>query len=204
MITDISRLSCIGNDVFLDKQVLFRSYVTNIIINVVTYMSGFYLPTKEHALFYDFVLNIIFVYVTDILFVQKNFKNFTTNTLGPRAYSDIWFRINYMLRMRIILKYAVVVTISTITITSIRRYVYKKLQQYQIVNETETGEDDTSNESKHFYKYLAINILIKFAITVLFLNFLKFRWAYIDNDDIYLTAIIISLLTLSILLSISK
>lgn len=198
-VDDLKNLSCIGNDVFLDKQILIRSYIFNVVINLLTYGLALYFPAKENVLFYDFILGVLFTYFIDILFIQKNFKDFGTNTFKKVKYTDIMYRLRYMFRFRIVIKYIVVIIISSIVLTSVRKYVYRGMKRYKIFNDL--VQDDKVNEKRHFYVYMMLNLIIKFGLTVLFLNFIKFRWAYIDNDDIYLTTIIITLLTLSILTS---
>lgn len=175
----------------LDKQLLARSYVFSIVINVLTYGISLYFPKKENILFYDLILGIIFTYIVDILFIQKYFKNFTTKTLEQISYSNLLYRLKYIFKYRIFLKYIIVVIIGTILVSSLIRFTKKLMKQYEI-------SEDRINS---VYMDFLINIFFKFVVTAIFLNFIKFRWAYVDNNDIYLTAIIISLLNLSILSS---
>ena len=92
--------SC-SNIMSLDEQLLSRSYIFSIVINILTYSISFYFPKKENLLFYDLVLGIIFTYIVDILFVQKFFKNFNTRALEQISYSNITYRIKYLFQYRI-------------------------------------------------------------------------------------------------------
>lgn len=176
----------------LDKQLLSRSYIYGFIINVVTYMISFYFPRKENKLFYDLGLGIIFTYIVDILLIQKYFKNFDTHSLEQISYSNMIYRLKYLFQYRIFLKYLIVVVISSILVSSLIRYTKRNMEKYKLFN---------NNLISSAYMDLIINIFFKFVVTAIFMNFIKFRWAYVDNNDIYLTAIIISLLNLSVLSS---
>ena len=182
--------SC-SNIMSLDEQLLSRSYIFSTVINILSYSISFYFPKKENLLFYDLVLGIIFTYIVDILFVQKFFKNFDTRALEQISYSNISYRMKYLFQYRIFLKYIIVVIISSILVSSLIRFTKNTMKKYDI---------DNKKLNSSYLDFL-INIFFKFVITAIFLNFIKFRWAYVDNNDVYLTAIIVSLLNLSILSS---
>ena len=182
--------SC-GNIMSLDEQLLIRSYIFSVVINMLTYIISLFFPKKENILFYDLVLGIIFTYIVDILFIQKFFKNFNTSMLEEISYSSIRYRIKYLFKYRIFLKYLIVVIISSILVSSLIRFTKNTMKKYDI----------KQKYLKNIYLDFLINIFFKFLVTAIFLNFIKFKWAYVDNNDVYLTAIIISLLNLSILSS---
>lgn len=182
------------NIMSLDEQLLTRSYIFSIVINILTYSISLYFPKKENLLFYDLILGIIFTYIVDILFVQKFFKNFDTLALEKISYSNVIYRIKYLFQYRVFLKYIIVVIISSILVSSIIRFIKNIMKKYDI-------NKDELNKKNNAYVDFFINVFIKFVVTAIFLNFIKFRWAYVDNNDVYLTAIIISLLNLSILSS---
>lgn len=179
-------------EIVFDKQLLGRSYIFGIMVNIFTYGISLYFPKKENILFYDFILGIIFTYIIDILFIQKLFKNFTTQSLEVISYNNLVYRFKYLFRYRIFLKYLIVIIIGSILVSSLTEFIKKTFKKYNIF------QGDFKN--KVYFKFF-INILLKFIVTAIFLNFIKFKWAYIDNNDIYLTAIIISLLNLSVLSS---
>jgi hypothetical protein len=179
------------SSVMLDESVLRRSSVANIITSILVYFIGFVLPQKENVLIYDFVFGICFTYIIDILFVQKNFR--IKEGFNDIPYDDFMFRVKYMFNPRIFYKFLVVISIGSIINRSVYIFITNMLEKYNLFQDEKTLR----------YRNFAINVVINFFITLMLLNYIKFKWAYINCEDVYLTMIIISLFSLSILISVS-
>ena len=177
--------------VVLDETVLRRSSLMNIIISIMVYLISYILPKQQNTLIYDFVFGLCLTYITDIMFVQKRFQ--LKEGYGDIPYSDILFRFKYMFNPSILYKFLVVVSIGSIINRSIYTFVRNLLKKYDLFQ----------NEKTLRYRIFVINVIINFFITLILLNYIKFKWAYINCDDVYLTMIIISLFSLSILISVS-
>jgi hypothetical protein len=175
----------------LDESVLRRSSVMNIIISIVVYLIGFILPKQQNVLIYDFVFGICLTYITDIMFVQKMFK--LKEGFGNVPYTDFLFRFKYMFNPRILYKFIVVISIGSIINRSIYTFVTDLLERYNLLQDEKTQR----------YRNFIINVIINFFITLMLLNYIKFKWAYINCDDVNLSMTIISLFSLSILISVS-
>ena len=179
------------SSVVLDETVLQRSSLATIITTIIVYFIGYVLPEKENILMYDFVFGICFTYIIDILFVQKRFK--IKEGFGDVPYENLMFRLKYMFKPKVFYKFLVVISIGSIINRSIYIFVNKILKKYNLFQDDKTLR----------YRNFTINTIINFFVTLMLLNYIKFKWAYIDCDDVYLSMIIISLFSLSILISVS-
>jgi hypothetical protein len=181
------------SSVSIDETVIQRSSIASILITVFVYLMKFVIPKiDENSFVYDFVFGICFTYIIDILFVQNKFRIDKSFVIIP--YNDIYERFKYMFKLSVLYKFLVVISIGSIINRSVFIYTTNLLKKYKLLQ----------NEKTSHYRNLLINIIINFFVTLLLLNFIKFKWAYIDCDDVYLSIIILSLFSLSILISVSK
>jgi hypothetical protein len=177
------------NTTGIDETVVKRSSVLNLIITVSVYLLGLTLPNVKGIFFSDFILGICLTYFTDIVFVQNFFK--IGDTIQKISYNNYLFRLKYLFNPSVIYKFLVVITIGSIINRSIHIFIINLMKKYNILQ----------YEKYKDYITLVLNLVINFFITIMFLNYIKFKWAYVDNDDVYLTIIILSLFSLSILIS---
>lgn len=181
------------DSVLLNESVIQRSSISSIVVTVVVYIINTLLPNvNKDSYVFDFVFNVVLTYVVDILFVQLRFNK--NNTFVKIPYDDIYFRLKYLFNISIFYKFIVVITIGSLINRSLFKYTVAILDTYKLIQKPE----------HIYYRNLLINIVINFFTTLMLLNFIKFKWAYIDCNDTYLSLIILSLFSLSILISVTK
>jgi hypothetical protein len=88
----------------------------------------------------------------------------------------------------------VVIVIGSLINRSLYKFVIDILNRYRLFQ----------REEHQYYRDLVINLVINFFLTLMLLNFLKFKWAYVDSADSYSSLIILTLFSLAILISVTK
>ncbi|QOI90242.1 hypothetical protein QKU58_gp089 [Pyramimonas orientalis virus] len=180
-----------ASTIFLDKSMLQRSSFASILTSIMVYLIGYVLPKQENLLIYDFVFGVCLTYIVDIMFVQNIFR--VKDEFENIPYSNYLFRFKYMFNLRVFYKFVVVIIIGSIINRSIYLFITNLLKKHNVFQDPKTMR----------YRNFILNVFINFFITLILLNFIKFKWAYINCDDVYLTMIIISLFSLAILISVS-
>lgn len=182
----------------VDEEVSRKSLIYNVIIIMLVAILTQRIDMNQHRLTYDLVFGFLITYVVDIMFVQKTFLKPSAsnpNALKTIKYDDFDFRFGYMFNRMIFYKYMVVVFIGYILDTSIFNFVQKRLiERYRLF-------DNFRYKKQVDY---GIRIAIRSFTSLLLLNFIKFRWAYIDTNDMYLTAIILSLFSIMVLIVVTE
>lgn len=179
----------------LDSTVHKKSFLINNLINLFIFILYRVLGnTHSNILYYELVISLLLTYIVDIVFIQHTFKINNKHVVIP--YNDWSFRLKYLLSINVFFKYLVVIGIGFIITKAVIEYINKMLKKYKLLQFTDTY--------KSFYKNAIMQFLVNMFINSLLLNFIKFNWAYIDSDDAYMSAIIITLFSLSILISVSK
>jgi len=180
------------DSIIIDNDVIKRSFVSNLTISLSVGVIKYFFPrNKTNLLLYDLMFGVFLTYVVDILFVQKHFNiNNKTIILPYQAYLK---RVVYLFKPPVLYKYIVVMGIGIMINRSIFLYVDKLLKKYDILQK----------ESIKGYKDLLLILTINFLTSSMMLNYLKYRWAYINSNDTYLSIMILSLFSLSILISVS-
>ena len=128
------------------------------------------------------------VYFTDILFIQEKF-NETTLTSIPKTLTE---KLKYSIDKNIIYKFIVIVGISTIINSSLYNYIVLNMNERNLFS------------NKKVLRNSIVQLLVNVFTTISYMNIIKFKWAYINNEDPVLNIIIISWFSLSILISVSK
>lgn len=180
------------DNVYIDDNVERRALFYNVIIMVIIAYISYSFDINRFKLAYDILFGFLLTYVVDIMFVQQTFVSVSKNirVFKKISYDDLSYRFQYMFNHNIFYKYMVVVFIGYILDTSIFNYIDKQiLQKYNLLQNT---------RYKSQVEYL-IHIFIRSFTSLLLLNFIKFKWAYIDMNDLYLTAIILSLFSVMLL-----
>lgn len=181
-------------EVTIDDEVAKRSLIYNMVIFVLVAVITYNIDVNQYRLAYDLVFGFLITYFVDIMFVQKTFlKPSASNArvLKAVSYDNMEFRFNYMFNRNILYKYVVVVFIGYMLDTSIFNFVQRRLiARYRLF------------ENTRYRKQIdyAIRIAIRSFTSLLLLNFIKFQWAYIDTNDMYLTGIILSLFSVMVLI----
>ena len=179
----------------IDHGVNTRSTIANSTITVLSYIIRNYIVTKNNtvAYFADNFFKVFITYIVDICFVQKKFK--VDDKIKVIPYSNIMARKNYIFNQEIFYKFIIIMIISTIINENLYKYVDNHLKINNKLQFTDPKYISLRN--------IIIQILINGFSTLMFVNIMKFKWAYIDYDDMYLTIIILLWFSLSILISVN-
>ena len=137
----------------------------------------------------------IFGYCLDILFAKEKFQlskyKGVENFFGFVPYSDIVTRLKWLFKsfvQKFFLRFIVVAIIDSIINLTIIEFVINKLDEYKIMLK---------------YKELRNGIVggvIALVTFVLYLNTLRFNWAYRDEEDPVLNIVVLMWLTISIVI----
>jgi hypothetical protein len=182
------------DSVLINETVIQRGSIANVLITILSYTISTLIPnSKTNAYIFDFIFGVGLTYIFDILFVQMRFND-KQNKVIKVPYDDILYRFKHMFNVNIFYKFIIVITIGFLINKSLFLYVIRILKSYEI-----------GQKKEHiYYRDLIINVTLNFFTTLMLLNFMKYKWAYIDSNDTYLTLIILSLFSLSILISVTK
>lgn len=181
------------DSVLINESVVQRSSFANLVITVVTFIVKTLLPNihVDNYLF-DFFFGVCLTYIIDIMFVQQRFNKNNQYVCIP--YTDYYYRLKYMFKISVFYKFLVVIVIGSLINRSLYKFVIDILNRYRLFQ----------REEHQYYRDLVINLVINFFLTLMLLNFLKFKWAYVDSADSYSSLIILTLFSLAILISVTK
>lgn len=179
----------------LDENLIKRSGYVSIIVTTITYLVNKFstFQQKELLFFIEYLFGMILTYVTDILFVQNIFK--VNDKFVKIPYNNFNHRLRYIFNHEILYKFLVVITISSIINKNIYIYIIKILDRYKVLHH---------NPVIKSYRDLGVQLLINMFTTLMFVNIIKYKWAYIDFDDMHLTMIILTWFSLVILISVAN
>ncbi len=174
----------------LSNQIAFKSIFFQIIITfVVRVINHFINTTSSESIFvFETVLSQLMVYFTDILFIQEKF-NQTSSTPIPKTLTE---KLKYSINKNIIYKFIVIVGISRIINTNMYHYIILNMNKRNLLSD------------KKLLRNSIVQLLVNVFTTISYMNIIKFKWAYINNEDPVLNMIIISWFSLSILISVSR
>jgi hypothetical protein len=172
----------------LANKIAFKSIFFQIVIRIfVGSLNIIIKPTSSELTFvFETILSQVLVYFTDILFIQEHFMR---KGLEPNSLME---KFMYSLDRYIVYKFIVIVGISTIINTSIYNYIVGKMDERKLLIHMKS------------HRNLLALILVNVFATISYVNIMKFKWAYINNEDPILNMIIVSWFSLSILISVSK
>mgnify|MGYP000698086061 CR=1 FL=1 len=163
------------------------------IFNTLSIKSGIE-PITSTFLFLTLFGNI-FGYCLDIIFAKEKFRlskyNGIENFFGSVPYSDIITRLKWLLKsffQKFFLRFVVVAIIDSIINLTIIEFVINKLDEFQIMMK---------------YKELRngmVGGVIALLTFVLYLNTLRFNWAYRDEEDPVLNIVVLMWLTISMVI----
>ncbi len=180
------------DSIIIDNEVIKRSSISNITISLFVGVIKYFFPRNEtNHLMYDLIFGVFLTYIVDIMFVQKRF-NFK-NKIQIIPYEAYIKRLAYIFKPHVLYKYIVVMGIGIMINRSIFSYVDKLLKKYNIFQK----------KSLKKYKDLMLILTINFLTSSMLLNYLKYKWAYVNSDDTHLSIMILSLFSLSVLISVS-
>ena len=177
----------------LTEQVIFRSAFANIINSSLMFLlnNQKIVDLTFFKFFIEYILSTLLTYLLDILFVQKKFS--MNNDIEIIPYNNIYKRFNYLFNHHRLFKFVVLFAINIIMNKSIIEFITKLMDKNNIYTD--------ENEIK--YRNLFILLFVNLFTGVLYIDILKYNWAYIDNNNILLNIIIYMWFTLSILITVS-
>ena len=176
----------------LDAVVYRQSLITNFIANSVIFFLHRIFPKNEsNILYYELFTSFLLTYLVDIIFIQRTFNLNEKYVVIP--YKDYKFRFKYLFKINVFYKYLVVIGIGFIITKAVVQYIHKILKRYKLLQ----------NEKHEYYRDTIITFFANVFVSSILLNFIKFKWAYLDSSDVYLSTMILSLFGLSILISVS-
>jgi hypothetical protein len=178
----------------ISPEVAQRSTIINIFVTFITYVINnlYSIKSFEIKFFNDYLFSSFLTYILDILFVQKYFT--IKHTLKEVKYGNFNKRIFSLLNHQILYKFAVVMSIASIINKSVFVYVKDKLDKQNVF----------ISDDKLYYRDLIIQLMINAFTTIIIINVLKFKWAYINSQDINLNILILFWFSLSILVTVSN
>lgn len=169
----------------LNLTVSRRSTLCNILINVLSFMFSYkYIDVGIEPLVYEPIFGIM-QFVIEVLFVQMYFKG-PDSKLVEVPYDQWMLRSKSFLNRNIIFKAFVVNIISQVVSINLNDYIISVLKDMFHPLWTYTG--------------LVTKLISGVAVGVLFVNMLKYRWAYIDVTEANLNAIILAWFSIVIML----
>jgi hypothetical protein len=173
-----------------------RGVLTHLTAGVVT--NGLYAFTVGHLGILSVEAGIILIstlfgntlaYSMDILFAKRDFKLPGTSVVKPVAYADVARRARYLLRSYVrkqFMRYAVTAIIDAMFTIAVVRATIAYLDSRRILTE---------------YKYRDTLVAIGVAAVnfFLFVNILRFDWAYKDTDEPMFNIVVLMWMALSIM-----
>jgi hypothetical protein len=176
----------------LTNRMAFKSIVFQIVITFFVWTVNSFIPSysSESVFILEVILSQMLVYFSDILFIQENFmkKGYSLNQTPNTLYEKFLYSID----KNIFYKFIVIVTISTIINNSIYNYILGQMDKRKLFM------------NKKELRNPIVQIIVNIFTTISYVNIMKFKWAYVNNEDPVLNMIIISWFSLSILISVSK
>jgi hypothetical protein len=170
----------------LQIKTIFSNSIVSSVLYTLKYLTGSN-TSQEIVFVIEYIISPFLIFITDVLLIQEIFLvNEKLSILPILSFKD---RITYGMRLTIFYKFIVTIMISSIINRSIFEYIIKRLDNNKIM---------IKNSGK---RNVVVGILVNIFATVVYINALKFKWAYINSDNILLNMLIISWFSLTILIS---
>ena len=172
---------------FYINEKLIRGAIASIISSIIAYILNiiliYFIPLHEIIIFISyFIISNILSYSLDILIAKKHFNKQII------AYSNIKQRIVYLINSFLsvsFIKFMITVLIDSILKYSIFNKTVSILDEYNIIIP---------------YRDPVLLTIISIFTFVMFINNLRFNWAYNNNSDYKIDLIVLSWLALSIII----
>ena len=168
-------------DVEMLERSTFFGFIIGSIFLAIRLLNAYAL---EKRLLYQILKHLVTV-VIEVMMVQKYFR--VDDELKKISYRDLRTRISVFLNRSIILKTVVVISIVAIVANTLTNYTKELLDRYEWFR------------SIH-YRELLLEIVITTVLNILFVNALKYQWAYIDVREININMIIFAWFSISVML----
>jgi hypothetical protein len=168
-------------DVEMLERSTFFGFIIGSIFLAIRLLNAYAL---EKRLLYQILKHLVTV-VIEVMMVQKYFR--VDDELKKVSYGDLRTRISVFLNRSIILKTVVVISIVAIASNTLTNYTKELLDRYEWFR------------SIH-YRELLLEIVVTTVLNILFVNALKYQWAYIDVREININMIIFAWFSISVML----
>lgn len=168
-------------DVEMLERSTFFGFIIGSIFLAIRLLNAYAL---EKRLLYQILKHLVTV-VIEVMMVQKYFR--VDDELKKLSYRDLRTRSSVFLNRSIILKTVVVISIVAIASNTLTNYTKELLDRYEWFR------------SIH-YRELLLEIVITTVLNILFVNALKYQWAYIDVREININMIIFAWFSISVML----
>jgi hypothetical protein len=168
-------------DVEMLERSTFFGFIIGSIFLAIRLLNAYAL---EKRLLYQ-ILKYLVTVVIEVMMVQKYFR--VNDELKKVSYRDLRTRISVFLNRSIILKTVVVISIVAIASNTLTNYTKELLDRYEWFRSIN-------------YRELMLEIVITTVLNILFVNALKYQWAYIDVREININMIIFAWFSISVML----
>jgi hypothetical protein len=168
-------------DVEMLERSTFFGFIIGSIFLAIRLLNAYAL---EKRLLYQILKHLVTV-VIEVMMVQKYFR--VDDELKKISYRDLRTRISIFLNRSIILKTVVVISIVAIASNTLTNYTKELLDRYEWFRSIR-------------YRELLLEIVITTVLNILFVNALKYQWAYIDVREININMIIFAWFSISVML----
>ncbi len=168
-------------DVEMLERSTFFGFIIGSIFLAIRLLNAYAL---EKRLLYQILKHLVTV-VIEVMMVQKYFR--VDDELKQISYRDLRTRISIFLNRSIILKTVVVISIVAIASNTLTNYTKELLDRYEWFRSIR-------------YRELLLEIVITTVLNILFVNALKYQWAYIDVREININMIIFAWFSISVML----
>jgi len=168
-------------DVEMLERSTFFGFIIGSIFLAIRLLNAYAL---EKRLLYQILKHLVTV-VIEVMMVQKYFR--VDDELKKISYRDLRTRISVFLNRSIILKTVVVISIVAIASNTLTNYTKELLDRYEWFRSIR-------------YRELLLEIVITTVLNILFVNALKYQWAYIDVREININMIIFAWFSISVML----
>ena len=169
----------------LDTVVTQRASVANAIINVSIFLFKYFNMGLD-PIFYEPFFGVL-GFVIEVLFVQRYFKS-SESSLVKIPYGEYLQRSKSFLSKNIVFKALVANIISQVVNINIIDYISILINKLRV--------------PRWEYTELMIKLVSGVTSGVLFVNLLKYRWAYIDVSESNLNAIVLAWFSIVLMLHI--
>lgn len=171
---------------------MLASLCSGTIANSLNYIltTGFKWNIQSSTLLSLYIVGNLFTYIFDILFAKSHFwdSNLNKNIFLPfNAFSP---KLKWLLKSftdKYFMKFFVTVMIDSIIGVALLKYAIKKMNYYNIL-------------TKYKHRDLILAALVSAFTFILYLNPLRFNWAYHNDENPVLNMIVIVWFTISLLI----
>lgn len=164
------------------------SGMTSGLLNVMGVSVG--LSPIASTVIFTYLVGSILGYVTDVLFAKRSFQLTADGPMTIVPYSQFAPRIAWMLRSfigRQFYRYVITVLLDTLIGVAILSATVRFLDQRQMFKEFK-------------YRDAVIAVIVSVFTFFLYVNILRFDWAYSDKDDPFLNIVVLMWSTLVLMI----